>query len=284
MAGHELSSNDLSLQAVAVGDQPNNNLDRYQMPSPLALELESITGPKSRSQFSEKSPAWGEVGLDGHGISGPGERHISIQRLSELLKEEPLSFEKSVPMPVSAERVEAVRAEMEGRVNQLIPANVQAILKEFRDGALDANPLALQHVMKELQGNPKMLHDMVKELNEEFSEQGSPARFGLTDDNRLLLSADAKNGVVIDSRSTQSRTVTPGGDGYLHLSQEQRPSPTSAEVMSQVREETCAEKSSHYFSDPYSSLKHQFRPLFKHHFDPDTIIDLETPVMQNQRK
>ena len=58
MAGQELPVSESAVKPAAGVEQLTSSLDRYHLPSPLTLELQSILGPDGRAQFREKSPAW----------------------------------------------------------------------------------------------------------------------------------------------------------------------------------------------------------------------------------
>jgi hypothetical protein len=168
------------------------------------------------------------------------------------------------------EKIEEVRAKLEKGVNELIPAADQALLKQLRDGALDANPAAMQAAYKTLEGDPQKLHAMVKELNSEFAGQESSVRLGVTDDNRLMMSADGKNGMVVSDKGVAAAKVTTAEDGYVHLSQEPGPSSSVTEVAAAVRNDLGSE-------DKFFVFSHEFyRPCRIHRHYPDIIWD-KTP-------
>ena len=169
------------------------------------------------------------------------------------------------PEPVTAERVEKVRAEMEKSVNELIPADEKATLKQFRDGALDANPQAIQAAYESLKDNPPLLHAMVKELNSEFKQEGSQVSFSVTDDNRLLLSADAHNGVEFGGKGPEAKAVTRGDDGYIHLSQEQYKSASTDDVMKDVRQKASEDSFYLELTTPYKPNLSETIPFLHTH-------------------
>jgi uncharacterized FlaG/YvyC family protein len=169
--------------------------------------------------------------------------------------------------PLTPEHIEQVRTQMEKSVNELIPSGEQATLKQLRDGVLDSNPGVIETAYEKLKENPKLLHAMVNELNSEFKQQGTNVSFSLSDDNRLIVSADGHNGVEFGGNGPEAKQVTRGQDGYIHLSQDQGESLSLDQVMKDLQKNACRDDINFLLMEnPYRTISPYFnpaRPFFK---------------------